>query len=91
MTSLLDVNEAAARLRCSTRRVFELLSDGTLVRGPKFGRKTVITAESVEAALVPPAPLVLEPTAPPKLRAPRDFRSDLARLAEQQREQWRKR
>jgi excisionase family DNA binding protein len=58
--SLLTVAEAAATLRCKRTKVFELLANGTLVRGAKYGRQTVILAESVFAALEkaydPPAP-----------------------------------
>lgn len=43
------VEEAAELLHCGRSRVFELLADGRLQRGPKFGRQTVITRESVEA------------------------------------------
>lgn len=51
MNPLLTVEEVARMLFCSKRRVFELLADGTLVRAKKFGRKTVIVADSVYAAL----------------------------------------
>jgi excisionase family DNA binding protein len=58
--ALLTVAEAAETLRCSRTRVFELLASGVLVRGRRFGRRTVILAESVFAALEqeyhPPAP-----------------------------------
>jgi excisionase family DNA binding protein len=47
---LLTVDEAAETLRCSRRRVFELLASGKLARGPCYGRKTVVLAESVFAA-----------------------------------------
>jgi len=89
VSTLLDVDEAATRLRCSRRRVFELLADGTLARGPKYGRRTVITAESVAAALVAsePAPCPAAEAAP-KRRAPRSFRADLDTLAAQQRAAW---
>lgn len=92
MSTLLDVDEAAARLRCSRRRVFELLTDGTLVRGPKYGRRTVITTESVEAALVAsePAPCPVAEAAP-RPRAPRSFKAGLDELAEQQRAEWKTR
>jgi hypothetical protein len=49
--ALLTIAETAATLRCSRRRVFQLLSDGTLVRGKRYGRQAVILAESVYAAL----------------------------------------
>jgi excisionase family DNA binding protein len=92
VSSLLTADEAASRLRCSRRRVFELLAAGTLARGPKYGRRTVITAESVEAALAPcePAPRpVAEAT--PKRRAPRSLKADLEALAAQQRAEWKPR
>ncbi|WP_375765672.1 helix-turn-helix domain-containing protein [Archangium gephyra] len=89
MSALLDVDEAATRLRCSRRRVFELLADGTLARGPKYGRRTVITAESVADALVAsesaPCPAA---EAAPKRRAPRSLKAGLDALAEQQRAAW---
>lgn len=57
---LLTVPEVAAMLRCGRSKVFELLQDGTLQRGPCFGRKTVILQESVfnvmESAYDPPPP-----------------------------------
>lgn len=79
MTALLDVDEAAARLHCSRRRVFQLLADGTLVRGPCYGKRTVITLESVEAALAPPAPATGRPAAAP--RAPRGLSAQLDDLS----------
>ncbi|MCP3137536.1 hypothetical protein [Pyxidicoccus xibeiensis] len=91
MSDLLDVEQAASRLRCSRRRVFELLAAGTLVRGPKYGRRTVITAESVNAALVPTEALVLTTTEAPKRRAPRSLVADLDALREQQRAEWKTR
>ncbi|MCY1077406.1 hypothetical protein [Archangium lansingense] len=92
MNSLLDVDESAARLRCSRRRVFELLADGTLTRGPKYGRRTVITAESVEAALVASesAPCPVSEAAP-KRRAPRSFKAELDELTQRQRAEWKPR
>lgn len=89
MSALLDVDETATRLRCSRRQVFKLLTDGTLARGPKYGRRTVITAESVEAALVAselaPCPVA---EAAPKRRAPRSLKADLDALAAKQRTEW---
>ncbi|WNG37880.1 helix-turn-helix domain-containing protein [Archangium violaceum] len=90
MSELLDVDEAAARLRCSRRRVFELIADGTLTRGPKYGRRTVITAESVAAALEPEPVLVLTANKPSKPRAPRSLQADLEALAAKQRAEWKK-
>jgi excisionase family DNA binding protein len=86
--TLLTVEEAAQALRCSRRRVFELLADGTLARGPKYGRQTVITAGSVEAALLAnePAPPATEPT--PKRRTPRSLAADLKELAAESRAFW---
>lgn len=90
MSALLDVDEAAARLRCSRRRVFELIADGTLVKGPKYGRRTVVTAASVALALEPAPERV--PTVPesPKARTPRTFVAELAEVNERQRAAWRK-
>ena len=48
---ILTVQDAASTLLCSRRRVFELLADGTLERGPKYGKKTTVVAESVFDAL----------------------------------------
>lgn len=47
---LFTVDEAATALHCSRRRVFELLGNGTLARGMRYGSKTVVTFESVLAA-----------------------------------------
>ena len=90
VSALLGVDEAAARLRCSRRRVFELLSDDTLVRGPKYGRRTMVTAASVAAALEPTPTPVLNETSAPKPRARRSLRAELDELREQQRAQWKK-
>ena len=91
MSALLDVDETTALLRCSRRTVFKLLANRTLARGPKYGRRTVITAESVEAALVAseaaPCPVA---KATPKRRTPRSLKTDLAELAEQQRAAWKR-
>ncbi len=51
MTDLLTIPEAAAALRCSRSRVFVLLAEGVLQRGTRYGRRAVILAESVAAAL----------------------------------------
>ena len=91
MSALLTVDEAAKELRCSRRRVFDLLADGTLTRGPRFGKQTVVTAESVAAALEPAPALVLTTPAPPKPRLPKSFKAELEALAEHQRAEWRKR
>jgi len=48
---LLTVEQAAEQLLCSRSRVFELLATGVLKRGPKFGKKTCVTAKSVEQAI----------------------------------------
>lgn len=92
VSALLTVEEAAQALHCSRRRVFELLADGTLARGPKYGRRTVITAGSVEAALVASEPTPCPVTeAAPKRRAPRSLAVDLEALAAQQRADWKAR
>jgi hypothetical protein len=93
VSELLDVEEAADWLRCSRRRVFQLIADGTLTKGPKYGRRTVVTTESVAAALAPtPTPVsVLTTPMAPKQRAPRSLQADLKALAEKQRAEWKTR
>lgn len=60
---LITVERAGELLLCSRSRVFELIGEGRLARGPKFGRHTVVTLESV---------LALAEAAPgPTRRAPR--------------------
>lgn len=81
--ALLDVDQVAERLRCSRRRVFELLQDGTLTRGPRFGRCTVVTLESVEAALAAPAAPTEQPA--PQPRARRGLAADVDALLEKRR------
>lgn len=39
--------EAQRRLGCGRRKIFELLKTGELVRGRRFGKKMVITLESL--------------------------------------------
>lgn len=89
--ALLTIDEVSQTLRCSRRRVFELLATGTLVRGPKYGRQTVVLAESVFAALEaeyhPPPPT----SEPRRVRSPRSFKAELDELAERQRTEWKKR
>lgn len=51
------VAEAAELLCCSRTRVFGLLRNGTLKRAPKSGRATLVTQESIQAALALPAPV----------------------------------
>jgi len=47
------IEQAQARLGCSRRRVFELLSCGTLKRASRVGRKVMITIDSIDRALLP--------------------------------------
>lgn len=60
LDALVSIEIVMAALGCSRSRVYELLADGTLDRGPKFGRRTLITAASVRSAIhsgpVGPAP-----------------------------------
>lgn len=69
---LLTVYEAADVLRCSPKRVRQLVADGTLVRGPKFGKKATVDAGSVYAA----CQLSYSPKAPRKRRARVQSRAD---------------
>lgn len=48
---VLTIREAAETMKCGRTRIYELIADGTLVRGKQFGRRTVVLAESVFAAL----------------------------------------
>jgi hypothetical protein len=47
---LITVERAAEILLCSRSRIFELIGVGTLTRGPKFGKHTVVMLESVLGA-----------------------------------------
>lgn len=59
---LLTIDEAAAVLRCGRRKVFALLAQGVLTRGPCYGAKTVVLAESVyDACNATPMPAPEKP------------------------------
>lgn len=46
------IERAAELLHCSRARVWQLLAEGKLTRAPRYGRRTVVTTESVfDAAL----------------------------------------
>lgn len=47
----ITIERACELLHCRRSRVFELLADGLLVRGPRYGRTTTIVTETVLAAL----------------------------------------
>jgi excisionase family DNA binding protein len=49
----MTVEQAAERLGCSRRRVFELLAAGKLKRAAKLGRRAMVTVASVDRALQP--------------------------------------
>lgn len=49
------LKEAMRRLGCGRVQVFKLLKSGVLVRAQKVGRKTLITAESIDQLLRTPA------------------------------------
>lgn len=53
---VVSVEQAAATLGCSRRRVFQLLAEGILERAPRYGRSLRIYTASVERALRPAAP-----------------------------------
>lgn len=79
----LTVPETAAALRCSTRKVFQLLQAGVLTRGPQFGRETIVARESVVAALVAASS---ESAPRPRRRRPRaDFNAEIDAWAERAR------
>lgn len=54
--AILTIAEAAAQLRCRRTTVFKLLAEGRLIRAPRFGKQTVVTAESVAEILALPPP-----------------------------------
>lgn len=90
---VLTIKEAAETMKCGRTRIYELIADGTLVRGKQFGRRTVVLAESVFAALEaeyhPAAPA--KPPKPARERAekkarapvPFDLEAERARRAAQ--------
>jgi excisionase family DNA binding protein len=53
---VVSVEQVCEMLGCKRRRVFQLLSDGTLERAPRYGRQIRIYRASVERALMPRAP-----------------------------------
>lgn len=58
MTTL-SLAEAAERLHCKRRKLFELLKDGRLCRAVRLGKEVRVTAASIDALereLVAPAP-----------------------------------
>src|SRR3954465_711339 len=71
--TVVTVSEAARALRCGRTRVFELLAEGRLVRGQKFGRETVVTIASIEALQA-----AQTPGAPPRRRRQPTRRGRLA-------------
>lgn len=44
----LTIKECKARLKCGKTKINELIASGTLVKGKRVGRETVITLASVE-------------------------------------------
>lgn len=67
---VLTVEEAAVQLGCGRTRVFELMREGVLHRARRLGKKTMVFAASVEAALKLPAPRPT-PAAPRRTPPPR--------------------
>lgn len=74
------LKEAMRRLGCGRVQVFKLLKSGVLVRAQKVGRKTLITAESIDELLRTPTrtPTVRRkrnaPSIPSRGWAPMDLR-----------------
>lgn len=48
-----DVDTAAEMMGCKRRMVFRLLSEGVLRPATRWGKKTMILKDSVDAALIP--------------------------------------
>jgi hypothetical protein len=92
IATLPTVDETADLLRCSRRRVFELIAEGTLVRGPRYGRRTVVTLESIEAALAvgTDARGGKRCAVRRRVRTAKSLKADLDALAAQQRSEWKK-
>jgi excisionase family DNA binding protein len=66
---VLTIKEVAETMKISRSRVWELIADGTLVRGKSYGRKAVVIAESVFYALE----ATYHPKAPaPPVKTPRE-------------------
>lgn len=67
-TIVFTVPEAAAVMKCSPRRIYELLAKGIIRRANQFGARTVVLAKSVydalEAGTMPeePKPKRVRPT-----------------------------
>lgn len=51
LPDLPTVEEAGQVLRCCRAKVFRLILAGVLVRGPRYGKRSTVTRESVLAAL----------------------------------------
>jgi len=90
VSDLLTIEEAGARLRCSRARVFQLLADGVLVRGRKYGKRTVVTAASVASALLAPEAPSDTPVVAPRPPAPKSHAAELAAVSARQRQAWKK-
>lgn len=60
---VVTVDRAAELLKCSRRRVFQLLADGTVRKAQSFGRQTLVITESIYEALQvdPVAIIALKP------------------------------
>lgn len=52
----ITVERACELLHCGRTRLFELIGEGKLERGPKFGRATTVRTDSVLALLDVPPP-----------------------------------
>lgn len=50
---VLSIPQVCELLGCKRSKVFQLLSEGTLERAPRYGREIRIYRESVERALLP--------------------------------------
>lgn len=51
MTIVMSIPQVCELMGCGRSRVFELLSDGTLERAPRYGRHLRIYTDSVHRAL----------------------------------------
>lgn len=92
---VLTVKEAAETMKCSPARIWQLIADGTLVRGKQYGRKAVVIAESVfnalEATYHPRVPAKATPPERPAAKRARpapafDLEAERARRATQKKQ-----
>lgn len=61
---LVTIERACELLHCRRTRLFELIAEGRLARGPRFGKKTTLTRESVLRCIEAPIKIAPKPGRP---------------------------